>query len=476
MDQHPSKIPQEPKPRWDPSSLRREADLTGSSFRDPTSHLVSDQDGWVVRQFVDSGAAEFNEVAETGLLQELARSGLLVPFEVTGAEPLTVASRRIPIVTYPAEWTPSALREAALATLDIAEMAWEFDAQLKDASAYNLVFDRGRPRWVDLGSFQPGRRGIWAAYGQFCDHFLSPLLINERLGIPHTRLWSQAGIPVEVAAGLLPLSRHLDRTVWRHVHLRARFERSSRDFGEEARLAVRREIDLPAIAFPTLLRNLRQAITRLDGTKISPWAGYELNNSYDHGVQTIRDEFIERAIAGLDHIDRATDIGCNTGRHSELLARHFAKVVAVDGDPASIDVVRMRQADGSYGPNIWPVVANILDPTPGSGLGHQERQSFHSRFDDADLVLWMAVLHHLVIAGDLPLELFSDLMVRLGRHHVVEFVDPEDAMVRLLTASKGGVRHHYSRAAFEIAIARHFRVADLQQATETRWLYHLSPW
>jgi SAM-dependent methyltransferase len=449
-------------------------DLTGSSFRDPESHLVSDEDGCVVRQFTDIGAAGFREVAATGLLENLVGTGHLVPFEVAADSPLTVVSRRLPIVTYPSEWSPSALKDAALATLHIARTAWEFGAELKDASAYNVVFDHNRPTWVDLGSFKPGRRGIWAAYGQFCDHFLSPLLIDQRLGISHARLWSQSGIPVEVAAALLPLPRHLDRTVLRQVHLRARLERTGQRLDEESRLAIRRDVEIPAAVLPKLIGGLEKAVAKLGRAKVSHWAAYEHENSYDDASQGIRNEFIRRTITGLESRERALDVGCNTGRHSAILSQEFRTVLSLDNDPASIDLLRARQADGTYGTNIWPVVTNILEATASSGLMHEERQSFHSRFDGSDLVLWMAVLHHLVITGDLPLNLFTNLMMRLGRDHIVEFVEPEDGMVRLLTSSKGGIRHDYSRSDFEKAIARLFRVTDTEQATDTRRLYHLS--
>ena len=65
----------------------------------------------------------------------------------------------IPFISYPYEWCFSQLQDAALTTIRILKRALEFGMSLKDASAYNIQFLRGKPILIDTLSFEKYREG-----------------------------------------------------------------------------------------------------------------------------------------------------------------------------------------------------------------------------------------------------------------------------------------------------------------------------
>ena len=91
---------------------------------------------------------------------------------------IIIKPERIPFISYPYEWSFSQLKDAARLTLQIQKFALEKGLSLKDCSAYNIQFFRGRPILIDTLSFERYREGEpWAAYRQFCQHFLAPLAL-----------------------------------------------------------------------------------------------------------------------------------------------------------------------------------------------------------------------------------------------------------------------------------------------------------
>jgi hypothetical protein len=155
-------------------------EVVRGSFRDP-SGFVYTADGTLYRQVNRVFAEEFDACVASGLYDDLAAGGLLVPHRNVGVERgatpdahAVIEPARIDFVSYPYEWAFGELRDAALLTLDVQERALARGFVLRDASAYNVQFADGRPLFIDTLSFARYREGEpWAAYKQFCEHFSS---------------------------------------------------------------------------------------------------------------------------------------------------------------------------------------------------------------------------------------------------------------------------------------------------------------
>ncbi len=440
-----------------------------ASYRDPRSSVAA-ADSRVIRTFDEEGAKAFLAARSAGLLDDFQSRGLIPKYEVVSESPLRVTSDLVPFVSYPEEWTPEMLRDAGLLTLEISRIAWATGFHLRDATAYNIVFDGPRPLFVDLGSVGAGLTPLWTAYGQFCDHFLSPLLIDSHLDVPFNGLWNLEGISVDVAARLLRGSNRWRKGVLTNVTLRARLESKHSGDALEARHSTRRELSLSPLAVDGLMQKMERTLKALSFSDQSTWAGYEGDNSYDDAAETARDFAIQAFAEKTPHNGVAVDIGANAGRHSAVLARSFDKVVAVDLDRVAVEIHRQRLVAGDVR-NVFPIVANMARPTPGQGFMNLERMDLLSRLKGANATTWMAVIHHLAIANGIPLAALARMAVEISPRHLIEFVDLTDPMAQLLSATKGGEHHDYSQPAFEAAFGELFRLTRLDDTIQGRFLY-----
>lgn len=440
-----------------------------ASYRDPRSS-VAVADHRVIRTFDDEGAKAFLAARSAGLLDELESRRLIPKYEVVSEWPLRIASDLVSFVSYPEEWTPEMLRDAGLLTLEISRIAWAAGFHLRDATAYNIVFDGPHPLFVDLGSIGIGVTPLWTAYGQFCDHFLTPLLIDSHLSVPFNDLWDLEGIAVDVAARLLGGRNRWRKGVFTNVTLRSRLESKHSGDSLEARQSTRRDLSLSPLAVDGLMKKMERTLKALSFSDQSTWAGYERDNSYDDAAESARDSAIQAFGNKTADSNLAIDIGANAGRHSAVLAQSFDNVVAIDLDRVAVEIHRQRLVAGDV-KNVFPIVANMARPTPGQGFMNLERLDLLSRLKGANATTWMAVIHHLAIANGIPLTALAKMAVEISHRHLIEFVDISDPMAQLLSATKGGEHHEYSQSAFEAAFGAIFRLTRLDDTSQGRFLY-----
>ncbi len=201
------------------------------------------------------------------------------------------------------------------------------------------------------------------------------------------------------------------------------------------------------------------------------WADYADNTSYDEAATTAKETAVARAleVAGGQ---RAWDLGANTGRYSRLAADRGYRVVALDVDPGAVE--RHYRAVRKAGrTDTLPLLADLVNPSPAQGWGSAERASLLARAD-ADVILALALVHHLAIGANVPLPMIAALFARLAPHAIVEFVPKEDAMVRRLLSSRRDVFPAYTIEGFREAVAPHFELLSETPIEGTsRTLFHL---
>ena len=454
------------------------------SFRDPDSRVFRDGDE-VLRALSESGLEDWELLAATRFFRAMQDAGKIVRTErlddaaASGldgfAAHATLRHDRIPFVSYPYEWPFSMLREAALLELELLRAALAEDMILKDASPYNVQWRGSRPVFIDVGSFERlGEGEPWAGYRQFCSLFLYPLMLQAYAGLPF-QPWlrgSLEGIEPAQARAILRGRRLFRRGVLTHVALHARLERreGDRDTRSELKRAGFRKELIEANA-----ARLEKLVRKLDwGGSETAWSGYGERAHYEAGELDRKDRFVREACAS--HQPRlAWDLGCNDGRYSRIAAEQGAYVVAVDGDHASVDALfRSLHSDGDD--RIMPLVMDLADPSPARGWRGVERTRLEDR-GRPDLVLCLALIHHLSIAANVPLAEVVDWLGSLGGVLVVEFADREDVMVqRLLSRKKDDAHPDYRPEVFEAELARRFDVVRREELESgTRTLYEVRP-
>jgi hypothetical protein len=457
--------------------------LDPGSFRDRTARVFY-HDGKVFRGLDASALREWEALSATGFYRAFSNSGSIVATQRLDLSAVPLPSsdhpwagvlehERLPFVSYPYEWSFGMLRDAALLQLDLVLSALEEGMSLKDASAYNIQWKGAAPVFVDIASFYMRKeREPWVGYRQFCQMFLYPLLVQAYRDVPF-QPWMRGnidGMDAELCLRLMSARDYLRASVLLHVYLQAK--------AQAAYSGTKRDVraDLRQAGFDT--RIIKANATRLRATIAAlewkwgstTWSDYDKCGHYEAADAAQKQAFV-REIAGTKPWNLVWDIGCNVGVFSRIAAERARYVVAMDGDHVAIDrLYRALKADRV--PNILPLVINIADPSPNLGWRNMERKRIDER-GRPDLVLALALIHHLVIGANIPLAEFIQWLFDLGGDVVIEFVTREDPMVITLLRNKEDHYHDYHVDVFERTLASKFQVVKRQSlGSGTRILYY----
>jgi hypothetical protein len=451
-----------------------------ASFRDPSGFIFR-RDGTVYRQVNSVCASDYEQLMMSGLYEDLARRGMLIPHEEAAVQPEDAAlaykvlrPELVPFISYPYEWCFGQLKDAGLLILKIQKRALRHDMSLKDASAYNIQYTHGHPVLIDTLSFEQYERGTpWTAYRQFCQHFLAPLALMSRRDVRLGQLSriNLDGVPLDLASRLLPLRSWLPGPLLLHVHLHAR---SIRRYAGGRPVSPARRETFGHDAFMGLINSLESAIKKLDWRpEHTDWARYYggLSNyapeASDHKQTVVREWLAE--------IKPRTvwDLGSNTGLYSRIASGMGCETVAFDVDPGCTEL-SYRNIRGSGETCLLPLVLDLTNPSPGLGWNGNERLALESR-GPADAAMALALVHHLAIGNNLPLPMFADFLARVSRAAIVEFVPKEDPQAAKLLAGRRDVFPDYTLDGLRNAlgsrftIAREVRIADSQRTLLLVW-------
>ena len=445
-----------------------------ASFRDPSGFLFS-ENGILFRQVNQSYAEDYARLMESGLYAKLVKAGLLIPHVESEQVPArkesafkVIQPEHVPFISYPYEWSFGQLKDAALTTLSIQKRALKAGMSLKDASAYNIQFLRGKATLIDTLSFEKYKEGQpWVAYRQFCQHFLAPLALmsvrDVRLG-QLLRVYID-GVPLDLASKLLSWHTRFNFGLLTHIHIHSGAQK------RYANQAVKpRSGGMSRQAMLGLIENLENTVKKLDwkpsGTE---WGDYYGDNNYSdaafqHKMSLVR-EWTEQMKPAL-----VWDLGANTGVFSREAGASGAQVISFDIDPAAVEQ-NYRYVKSNKDQNILPLVLDLTNPSPALGWSNSERDSFGER-GPADMVLALAVIHHLSISNNVPLPQLAGFFAQTCKWLVIEFVPKSDSQVQKLLASREDIFPNYTREGFEAAFKEKFTIRTVEAVRESeRHLY-----
>ncbi len=440
------------------------------SFRDRSGRVYRDGDR-VLRGLSAAALEAWQQLERSGLYANLRKGERIVgtrlvpPSEVPPALAALEWSAvlehdAVPFVSHPWEWPFEMLQDAALLELDVLDEALAKGMVLRDGTAHNVQFLGARPVFIDVPSLGPYRAGeTWAGYRQFCSEFLNPLLLESARSLPAHVLLRGAlgGVPPGVCAGALGPRDLFRRGVLTHVWLHAKADSRYRGTGHN----VRSELAMAGFSAELVRRNsrsLRRAIEALaEPRRESAWESYETNTSYAEGDTRLKEEVVRRATAA-PAARLVWDLGANTGHYSKIAAEAASFVVAIDSDAGCVGRLYrgLRRASDR---RILPLIGDVTDPSPGLGWRLGERGPLESR-GRPDVVLALALVHHVVLHGNVRTEDLADWLMSLGQKLVVEFVTKDDPMAKRLLLNRDDQFGDYDLQVFEKALERRGRIVE----------------
>ena len=445
------------------------------SFRDPSSRVVLEGER-VLRLLDARGMESWRALASTTFFRHATEQGKLIGTaeanEATPDTEGTLEHPHIPLVTYPYEWTFSMLKDAAMLHLELMEEALGEGLTIKDATPFNVQFVKGRPLFIDVGSFQPYRTGEpWIGYRQFTRQFLFPLMLRAWLDVPF-QPWLRGNMEGPTPAQMrqmLPTLRRIRPGALTHVTLQARME--TRMSGR----AVREDLRGAGFSKELILANLRRLRKLVESLRWKPsgdgWSGYR-GQAHVERDREAKTDFLS-AMLSRWRPRRVLDLGANDGHYSTLASQQGALAMAVDSDEPILDHLYRR----SQGQTIATVLSDVADPSPAQGWAGVERPALWDRVRP-DMVVAFGLVHHLVYTLSIPPEKVVDWLRAFNCQVALELVSPEDEMVALLTANKELDELHPGRSEAEWrgALSQRFEIrAAKPLEAATRVLLELVP-
>ena len=434
-----------------------------ASFRDPSGYIFT-RDGNVYRQINPGARADYERLVSSGLYEALVKTGDLVSHEEVDASlsPDGRAFRvirpdRVGFISYPYEWCFSQLKDAARLTLRLQKTAMAHRMALKDATPYNVAFSNGRPVWIDTLSFEELKPEPWVAYAQFCQMFLAPLALMSKVDIRLQQLLKSSidGVPLDLASRLLPATTRLRPGLLMHLHLHAAAQRRLATTNGST-LANRSSKPFSQSALTGLIDNLARTVDRLEWAGAqTTWGNYYEATNYTDAAFAHKRRVVESA---LERLRPATvwDLGANDGTFSRIASTRGIPTIAFDIDPVAVER-NYRQAVKDGDRTILPLLLDLTNPSGKYGWANEERDALADR-GPADLALVLALVHHLAIGHNVPLERIADYFGRLARALVIEFVPKADSQVQRLLASRVDIFENYTQEGFERAFSTVFNI------------------
>jgi hypothetical protein len=428
-----------------------------ASYRD-TSGFVFKHNGKIYRYIHPRYNVHYLQLMSSGLYDELVKKAYLIPHqEMVSASQFhftdgkVILPEQISFISYPYEWSFDMWKDAALLTLQIAYASLQKEMILKDATPFNIQFHNGKPVFIDTLSFENYETGKpWIAYRQFCECFLAPLLLMYYCHPDTGKLFTvyPNGIPMQVLVSMLPKRSRWNMNTFLHIHLQAKFSAKQKQSTGKENNFSKQKLQL-------LLKGLQNFIEQLSCKKIkTTWDDYYTGTILGDDYLNAKTILVKSFISSIDY-KSVIDLGANDGYFS-LLFSEDKKVIATDADSNCINALYLKiKKEGRT--NILPLVNDLTVPSPAIGWDNAERESFGIRLK-ANLVLALALVHHLAIAHNVPLQLITTWLQPMGEYLVIEFVPKHDEKVKLLLQNRKDIFDDYTLENFKSIFAAAFQI------------------
>ena len=444
-----------------------------SSFRDPSGYLFW-HDGKLYRTITDKYIDTYKTIKQSGLFDTLSFEKKIVEFKEQSVEKNSFFSKKaslilepdiLPFISYPYEWSFSQLKDAAMLTLDLHIAGLKNNFLLKDASAYNVQFLNGKPIFIDHLSFDVcDKYSVWPAYGQFCRHFLAPLVLMSKVdpGLNSLLKLYIDGIPLPIACKFISIRKLLSFGLFVHFLCHANSQKKYADKGE----ILKNEKKLSPLQMLNFAFSLKETITKLTWQpKGTEWIEYYNDTNYSNNAMQNKIELILCFVKKIPGVRMLWDFGANTGFMSRAIQEYAEHIICFDIDVASVEK-NYLQVKKNLETKILPLVMDFTNPSPAIGFASQERCSLNNR-GKADLGLALALIHHLSISNNIPFSYLAKYFSSLCNYLIIEYIPKEDSQVQRLLLSRNDIFFEYTPENFIKEFSVYFEIISQKRIVDS---------
>lgn len=442
-----------------------------ASFRDPSGYVYY-EDGKVFRKINECYISTYDYLMSSGLYDRLLEEELIIKHkEVKRTDNFVILEvEKVPFISYSYEWCFSQYKDAALLTLKINKIALEYGMILKDASVYNVQFINSKPVFIDTLSFDMYEEGMpWGAYGQFTRHFIAPLLLMNFVDDRMNCLLKNYidGVPLDLTESILKkrggffAKQHI---IWQNKAIK-KHNVDGRKSSIKVNVSKKSLLNINVM--------IQNQIEALRGKKVNTeWDEYYSNTNYS----SIADD--EKKSIVLDYVkklkimnsDFAIDMGANDGKYSRLIREYFNTVISMDIDNNAVS--RNYEVANQNNENILPLVFDFNNPSPSIGFACKERESLGERCS-AKLVMALALIHHIAISNNVPLDKIAEWFSKIGEYLIIEFVPKNDSQVKLLLKTRRDIFDMYTKETFEKNFSNYFDILEINKVLDSERIIYL---
>ncbi len=442
-----------------------------ASYKDNTAFIFTHHQK-IYRCILQNGKDHYDQLMNSGLYEHLTTQKLLIAHtEVNNilSDKLPeqyykiIEPTYIPFISYPYEWSVTTLKQAAILTLQVNIEALQYRMILKDATPLNIQFYKGNLTFIDTTSFEKYNEGEpWIAYRQFCESFLLPLLLLKYYPSTYPGSWYGTAdhITLEEYAPVLPFKSRFNMAALLHIHLQNNHHPQNKS-------TKNRQIKKQQLI--NLLLGLKNNIEKINTLSTGKnWSHYyQKDHSENYYIE--KEKIVTSFLQTIPDLYTGWDIGCNTGNFSYLLSNYCNLTIASDTDAACVNILQEKvMADEK---NIIPLIIDYCNLSPGTGWDNRERLALMDRMSKIDVILFLALAHHIVLSNNVPLPLLSKSLSEQCRFLVIEFCTTEDEKVKEIIARKKS-HHEWNVAYFEQCFAAYFiQLKQVEVVPNKRILY-----
>lgn len=457
-----------------------------SSFRDQSGYIFEYKNE-IFRCINKSYSKYYDLLISSGLYESLVEKQLLISHdEVSNLDEFNsinkdilykvIKPKKLPFISYPYEWSFNQLKDAAILTLEVLLEALSKNMILKDASAYNVQFLNGKPVFIDTLSFEEYVEGnIWNAYTQFCKHFLAPLslIVYKDYRLHKESINFLDGLPLDFTSQLLPTSTKFNLNLFMHIHLNAKVHKKAENDGK----SNNKPIFLPKQKLVNMILNLLSTIKSLNyKPKLdkSSWKGYYSFTNYNEKSFNEKENLVLSYVLKCGKKEKILDIGANNGYFSRIISNKVENSIIISSD---IDFHAVDEnyisIDNDINKNIYPVITDLTNPISAIGWANKERLSFLERVKNSDIVLALALIHHISITNNVPFIKVSELFASITKYLIIEYVPKDDSQTIKILDENLGDYSYYNEENFENSFKIYFKILDKQLIPDTKRTLYL---